>query len=399
MVLFLGTIILSRALEVSASNPDLAPEDVGYPDSYLTLALYRLNSILTRLVQLDESRLNLFHNYNFASSCPVEEIIPGEKLCRVLDKAVELAGNKKTIGIGDYLKAVVSLSLDYEPEPAYGFENQVLHHTFSIETLMWGLGYTAWTPVSDAPEVSNILTALDGRDPVEDFQYFMALEDNRIVFRPTSILDQYNVQIENGATRSELALLTHFQDQYAGIRPSTLLELEELVNDQKTREDELQKFFEAHPQFFRMWDYRDVYPHVFLTREEQGPLIPDFVLVDPELQKALLLELKLPNSRIVTRKPNRIRFSSAVDEARAQLLEYRDWFDDSGNRAKLKDRFGFEIYQPRMGVLIGSSYDFRTAVERQKLSARYSDIEVVTYDDILTHAQRRLLLVQGAVRK
>ena len=32
---------LLRALEVSASRPNLKPEDSGFPDSYLTLALYR----------------------------------------------------------------------------------------------------------------------------------------------------------------------------------------------------------------------------------------------------------------------------------------------------------------------------------------------------------------------
>ena len=41
--------LLQRELEVSASNPDIEPEDDGFPDSYLTLALYRLNTTLTRV--------------------------------------------------------------------------------------------------------------------------------------------------------------------------------------------------------------------------------------------------------------------------------------------------------------------------------------------------------------
>jgi hypothetical protein len=53
---------LMRALQASASKPKLDPEDFGFPDSYLTLALYRLNSILTRVVELDEKRYNLFPN-------------------------------------------------------------------------------------------------------------------------------------------------------------------------------------------------------------------------------------------------------------------------------------------------------------------------------------------------
>jgi len=45
--------LLYRALEVSASDVDLTPEDEGFPDSYLTVALYRLNTILTRTVTLN----------------------------------------------------------------------------------------------------------------------------------------------------------------------------------------------------------------------------------------------------------------------------------------------------------------------------------------------------------
>lgn len=389
---------LHRALEVSASKPDIHPEDTGFPDSYLTLALYRLNSILTRLVDLDESRYNLFHEYKLAPSCQPAEVIPGWRLCRVLDKAAELSAPGKTIGVGHFLKAVVSLTLDEEPTPTYGFGSMVIHNTFSAETLLWGLGYTAWTPISEAPEVEDILTALLGREPAEDFQYLMALENDRIVFRPTSVLDTYQMQDSRGLKTTRLALLTHFKDQYASVTPSEILELEDRINNPRVREEDLQRFFEAHPHFFRMWDYRDVYPHVYLTREEEGPLIPDFILVDPELQKAMVLDLKLPRVKVVTHKPNRVRFSSAVDEARAQLLEYRDWFEDRDNRTKLRERFGMEIFRPRLGVIIGTNQDFRNTVERQKIVARYSDIEVVNYDDLVNYAQRRLLLVRGAAR-
>jgi len=62
----------------------------------------------------------------------------------------------------------------------------------------------------------------------------------------------------------------------------------------------------------------------------------------------------------------------------------------------LKEKLGMEIYSPRMGVIIGSSQDFRSVVERQKIKSHYPDIEVATYDDILKHAQRRLILIKNA---
>jgi hypothetical protein len=99
------------------------------------------------------------------------------------------------------------------------------------------------------------------------------------------------------------------------------------------------------------------------------------------------------------RTKNRHRFSSAIEEAQAQLLEYRDWFEDRGNRQLLQQSLGMKIYRPQLGVVIGTSAEFRTAFDRQKLVSRYPNIEVMTYDDILTHAQRRLALVKSAQRE
>ena len=387
---------LARALQVAASKPDVEPEDSGFPDSYLTLALYRLNSILTQVVELDESRYNLFHEYKLAPRCSPAEVVPGYRLCRVLEVASALAAPGRTIGAGHFLKAVVHLTLDEEPEPAYGFEPQVVHNTFSAETLLWGLGHTAWTPISAAPEVRDILAALDGRSPVDDFQYMLTVENRRLVFRPTSVLDAFPMSRADGSKTNRLALLTHFRDQFAAVTPDELLELEDLINSSMTKEPDLQRFFEQHPQFLRMWDFREVFPQVYLTREDAGPLVPDFVLLDRDLHKATVVDLKLPTAKTVIAKPNRERFSALVEEARAQLLEYRDWFEDADNRAKLKDRFGVTVYRPRLGVVIGSSAELTSSYQRQKLASRYPDIEVVTYDDLVAHARRRLALVRSA---
>ncbi len=388
---------LARAFEVSASKPDIEPEDSGFPDSYLTLALYRLNSVLTQIVELDESRYNLFHDYRLAPRCSSAKVVPDERLCRVLEVAAGLPGTDKTIGAGHFLRTVVHLTLDQEAEPAYGFEGQVVHNTFSAETLLWGLGYSAWTPVSDAPELRDILAALDARSPIDDFQYVVTLEEQRLVFRPTSVLDAFPMARVGKSPTNRVALLTHFRDQFACVTPDELLELEDLINSPKAGELDLQRFFELHPQFLRMWDFREVFPQVYLTREDAGPLLPDFLLLDRDLDKAMLLDLKLPSAKIVVDKPNRERFSALVDEARSQLLEYRDWFEDAHNRATIKDRFGMEIYRPRLGVVIGSSAEFESSFQRQKLASRYPDIEVATYDDILAHAHRRLALVKSAL--
>lgn len=149
----------------------------------------------------------------------------------------------------------------------------------------------------------------------------------------------------------------------------------------------------------RLWGHRDVYPQVYLTREEDGDLIPDFLMIDHDLQKAMIVDLKLPQQGIVVGTKNRKRFSAPVQEARSQLVRYRDWFEESNNRAKIKDRFGMQIYRPRLAVIIGRRDEFTSEFERQQLASDNSDIEVVTYDDVLEFAKRRLLLVQNAPRR
>lgn len=81
--------------------------------------------------------------------------------------------------------------------------------------------------------------------------------------------------------------------------------------------------------------------------------------------------------------------------ARAQLLEYRDWFEEKANRKKLIDKIGMEIFRPRLAVVIGRSTEFDCGIDRQKLSARNPEIDVVTYDDILAYAKKRMVAING----
>src|SRR5258708_25893767 len=136
-----------------------------------------------------------------------------------------------------------------------------------------------------------------------------------------------------GSSTRRLGILTRFDDAYTAFLPSEILELEDLINHPYIREHELQRFFEQHPNVFRLLEYRDVYPQVYLTREADGDLIPDFMLVDAQLQKAMILDLKLPGKRIVVGGTDRRRISAPLEEAKSQLSRYRDWFENPNNRS------------------------------------------------------------------
>jgi hypothetical protein len=86
-----------------------------------------------------------------------------------------------------------------------------------------------------------------------------------------------------------------------------------------------------------------------------------------------------------------------IEEARAQLLEYGEWFDDRRNRRSVKDRFGLEIYRPRLAMIIGRTIGEQSEFQ-QKVRSRISDVDVVTYDEGVERARRRLALIRSASR-
>jgi hypothetical protein len=108
------------------------------------------------------------------------------------------------------------------------------------------------------------------------------------------------------------------------------------------------------------------------------------------------VDLKLPSEKLTRRQLNRDRFAAVISEARAQLQHYGKWFQSEINRASLTRLVGMEIYEPRLGVVIGRSREFHSPYDRQKLSSGYPDLDVVTYDDIVEIAKRRRALMQGA---
>ena len=231
----------------------------------------------------------------------------------------------------------------------------------------------------------------------DDFQYVLCLERGEIAFRATSLLADFPIRVPDGSIIGNRGLLTHLKERFGVFTPDEIAELENLLRNPKSIERDFQKFFESHSHFFRRWDYREVYTQVYLARDDQGPLIPDFILTNPEIQEATIVELKLPKPKLIRRQQNRDRFADSVMEARSQLLEYRDWFEDKGNRKKLVSKVNMDIFRPRLAVVIGRSTDFRCAIDRQKLAASTPDIDVVTYDDIVSCARRRMVSIGSRV--
>jgi hypothetical protein len=315
---------------------------------------------------------------------------------RIIKRAVKSLGGRKTLGVADYLSAVVGEGEDilrWARRDPFDFpfnpSDAVTPYTVDFLTRLLGRN------VESVLVLLNKLRSQVAAKHVEDFQFVLGLERGRIVFRVTSPLGDFVQETDSHLWVAHRVLLRHFKDQFGGFTTDEICELEELINTPKAGESDFHRFFEKYPHFFRRWDHREVYSHVVLTRTE-GDLVPDFILVDQQLQRATIAELKLPSPKLVRRQPNRVRFADAVMEARAQLLEYREWFRESANRERLRASVGMSIYEPQLTVIIGRASEFSDEIDRQKLRARSPEIEVVTYDDILVYARRRQIVISGS---
>ncbi|HJX09708.1 MAG TPA: Shedu anti-phage system protein SduA domain-containing protein [Candidatus Binatia bacterium] len=368
--------------------------------------------LLTALVKLGARGLECLPDNWLSKAYSIGNFPPSWDLCHpeyaeiaarstfpIWIRALELAGTSKVLTCRNFCQGLSDSLLNpwdgpvADTPPILSFLGEF--HGECLEThepSFWGDAIPR--ALEKMPRTRLVISAL-GHLPAEpdDFQYALCVEKGNIVFRAFSVLGDFAVRSSDGAVTGNRGLLTHLKEQLGIFTADEIAELEEMIRHPKASEKDFQKYFEAHPHFFRRWDYREVYSQVCLTRNEEGSLIPDFILTNPEIQEATIVELKLPKPKLVRRQENRERFADAVLEARSQLLEYRDWFEDKGNREKLVGKVNMEIFRPRLAVVIGRSTDFRCAIDRQKLASRTSDIDVVTYDDVVACARRRLVSI------
>lgn len=312
-------------------------------------------------------------------------------------RAIELAGESKTISCHRFCRAIAETLLEpWRGEPAnvpplIDFLGLCHNEQQTKESLDFS---KVPSMLEKMPKTRRVIEALARVPPdPDDFQYILCMEGGKIVFRVLSLLSDFPMRVSDGSLIANRGLLTHLKERFGVFTPDEIRELEEMIRNPKASERDFQKFFESHQHFFRRWDYREVYSQVYLTRADQGDLVPDFILTNREAQKAMIVELKLPKPKVMHRQRNRDRFTDAVMEARSQLLEYRDWFEQKENRESLASKVKMELYRPSLAVVIGRSADFRCGIDRQKLTSRNPDIEIATYDDIVAYAKGRLVAI------
>nr|BFD90909.1 hypothetical protein KitaXyl93_22690 [Kitasatospora sp. Xyl93] len=194
---------------------------------------------------------------------------------------------------------------------------------------------------------------------------------------------------------ADLLELIRLRTYGAGGWQERVRELEDLINDPKVEELALQQFFEANPEFLLGDAYERAIPHLYLPLEGQRFLQPDFGL-RPHNPNALgdLLDLKLPQAKLLTGIPARRKLSAKVADAAAQMRTYQRYFNDPAKRDAIRQRYDTRFYLPRLFVVIGRRADVDPIDLRDAESGSHG-LQLVTYDDVLERVRSKGNAVEG----
>jgi hypothetical protein len=138
--------------------------------------------------------------------------------------------------------------------------------------------------------------------------------------------------------------------------------------------------------------YRNVYSQVVLAREDGTSLRPDFILEPLGRPWCDILDLKLPTGSIAVGRRDRKALASAVHELVAQLREYAAYFEDERLAKRVQDAYGIRCYRPRLIGVIGRDPNLADERQKRRMMTAYSDVSVVTFDELFKIARSRLLI-------
>ncbi len=172
-----------------------------------------------------------------------------------------------------------------------------------------------------------------------------------------------------------------------------LFEFQNLINNKNVKEGHFQKFFENNPVFLEVLGYKTVYPQVILERDDGTSLRPDFLLEPIGDDWWDILDIKLPDKKlIIDSNKDRFRYSASVTELQAQLREYSAFFDDEKYQKRVEEKYGIKCYRPKMIGVIGNFIDSNDERQVRRLMTSYTDLKIMTFDQLYRVSKERLLI-------
>jgi anti-anti-sigma factor len=253
--------------------------------------------------------------------------------------------------------------------------------------------YSAYTFLEITPDDLTPLLKAISLPQTDALSLLMTLTQGRIQILPSQKEGIYRLSFGDSST-GEMIIAAPYIIAAAtrSYMRDEIEEFEEIINSPVSSEHDIQKFLEGHPKFLLGQEYQELYPQLVLEREgEEGPLIPDFLVKPFNRELCDIVDLKLPKASLIVGGRNRKRFSSGIAEAAAQLRTYRDYFDDPQRRQAVKSRYGITAFRPRLAVVVGRKAELDEVMYKQ-IQDGLSNIEILTYDDLIERAKKFLLL-------
>jgi hypothetical protein len=183
------------------------------------------------------------------------------------------------------------------------------------------------------------------------------------------------------------AVTSTLLNQNAATLP-VLAELENLINNLKVHEQDLQHFFTVHPELLFALDerYCEIRPHICLFDAKRERLEPDFMARIQDSNIWNVIELKLPTVPMTVCGQTIERASAAAARGIAELLMYRDFFSTRTNRNRVTDRFGTAPYEPCLVLVIGRGRPSHK-YEWKSVRSGFPKVEIVSYDYLFERAR------------
>lgn len=172
------------------------------------------------------------------------------------------------------------------------------------------------------------------------------------------------------------------------VAQSILDEFQAVLNDPRTRELDIQRFLERHPEILKSLGYTECRPQVILSEPGKHDLKPDFLLHKPGNCGFDILDLKLP-SAVISRQNPYPRMSHEITKAIGQLRAYRNYFLNPMNRDRFIKKHGIDYYEPKLIVAIGRQLQYTDPTIREEIQQQIRDVRLMTYDELSAYAKSR----------
>lgn len=171
---------------------------------------------------------------------------------------------------------------------------------------------------------------------------------------------------------------------------SILKELEDIINDPKTKEGDLQKFFETYPELLAGDDYDVVIPQAVIVKDDDTIGRSDFVLAPKNpYDFSKILELKRPQAHILNQpRAGHVKFSYALKEAIDQVRDYSLAFENPAVRKRFKEMYKIDVFRPDMHLIAGRKWDLM-AMDRLRVLQKDNQIKIDSWDTVLDRLRRR----------